>query len=87
MDDDFNAQNGITVVYEFARLINVYSEQATVNHEQIARLAKQFAEMAAIFGIELATATEAPADEKIEALVTQPGLRAILKLATVCGIN
>lgn len=71
MDDDFNAQNGITVVYEFARLINVYSEQATVNHEQIARLAKQFAEMAAIFGIELATATEAPADEKIEALVKQ----------------
>lgn len=71
MDDDFNAQNGITAVYEFARLINVYSEQATVNHEQIARLAKQFAEMAAIFGIELATATEAPADEKIEALVKQ----------------
>ena len=71
MDDDFNAQNGITVVYEFARLINVYSEQATVSHEQSARLAKQFAEMAAIFGIELATATEAPADEKIEALVKQ----------------
>lgn len=30
MDDDFNAANGITVVYELAKMMNQYSEQATV---------------------------------------------------------
>ncbi|MDK8540342.1 MAG: cysteine--tRNA ligase, partial [Enterococcus faecalis] len=29
MDDDFNAANGITVVYELAKMMNQYSEQAT----------------------------------------------------------
>ena len=31
MDDDFNAANGITVVYELAKMMNQYSEQATVS--------------------------------------------------------
>jgi cysteinyl-tRNA synthetase len=53
MDDDFNAQNGITVVYEFARLINVYSEKTAVNAEQINQLLTSYAKMAAVFGIEL----------------------------------
>lgn len=53
MDDDFNAQNGITVVYEFARLINVYSEETAVNAEQINQLLTSYAKMAAVFGIEL----------------------------------
>lgn len=53
MDDDFNAQNGIAVVYEFARLINVYSEKDAVNAEQIKRLAKMYSKMASIFGIDL----------------------------------
>ena len=30
MDDDFNAANGITIVYELAKMMNQYSEQATV---------------------------------------------------------
>ena len=31
MDDDFNTQNGITVVYELARELNVYAAREEVN--------------------------------------------------------
>ncbi|AEV94768.1 cysteine--tRNA ligase [Pediococcus claussenii] len=53
MDDDFNTQNGITVVYEFVKLINVLSEADQVNGDQLKELIKQFVSMVAVFGIDL----------------------------------
>jgi cysteinyl-tRNA synthetase len=69
MDDDFNAQNGITAVYEFARLINVYSEKDAVNGEQINQLLASYAKMAAVFGIDLKQAEND--DAEIDELVKQ----------------
>lgn len=53
MDDDFNTQNGITVVYEFVKLINVLSEADQVNGDQLKELIKQLVSMVAVFGIDL----------------------------------
>jgi cysteinyl-tRNA synthetase len=69
MDDDFNAQNGITTVYEFARLINVYSEQPAVNAEQIQALLEMYTAMVAVFGIDLKQAEND--DAQIDELVQQ----------------
>ena len=42
MDDDFNAANGITVVYELAKMMNQYSEQATVSEPVLVAMDKLF---------------------------------------------
>lgn len=51
MDDDFNVQNGIAVVYEFAKLLNVYSEQPVVKSETLVQLKAKFAQLVGIFGV------------------------------------
>ncbi|AMV60092.1 Cysteinyl-tRNA synthetase [Pediococcus damnosus] len=53
MDDDFNVQNGIAVVYELAKVLNVYSEQATVKKETLELLKTTFVQLVSIFGIKL----------------------------------
>ena len=51
MDDDFNAANGITVVYELAKMMNQYSEQATVSEPVLVAMDKLFSGWLAIFGL------------------------------------
>ncbi|GEP19129.1 cysteine--tRNA ligase [Pediococcus argentinicus] len=53
MDDDFNVQNGITTVYEFTKLLNVYSEAEQVNADQIKDLLKSYSAMMLVFGVAL----------------------------------
>ena len=70
MDDDFNTQNGIAVIYEMAKLLNVYSEKATVSLETIEYLLDSFSKAAEVFGIKFEEETEL-LDEKIEALIEE----------------
>ena len=70
MDDDFNTQNGIAVIYEMAKLLNVYSEKATVSLETIEYLLDGFSKAAEVFGIKFEEETEL-LDEKIEALIEE----------------
>lgn len=51
MDDDFNAANGITVVYELAKWLNQYSEQETVSTTVTEKALEQFSQWLSIFGI------------------------------------
>ncbi|EOL50699.1 cysteine--tRNA ligase [Enterococcus caccae] len=51
MDDDFNAANGITVVYEMAKWLNQYSEQEAVSTVVIEKALEQFSQWLSIFGI------------------------------------
>ena len=72
MDDDFNVQNGIAVVYEMAHLLNKYSEQKQVNSDQIKELIKAYTEMLAVFGIELVVDEED--DTNIDQMVKERDL-------------
>lgn len=51
MDDDFNAANGITVVYEMAKWLNQYSEKEAVSAAVIEKASEQFTQWLSIFGI------------------------------------
>ncbi|MFL2029581.1 cysteine--tRNA ligase [Loigolactobacillus zhaoyuanensis] len=52
MDDDFNVQNGMTAVYELAKLMNIYSEQATVAAATVEQLLSSFTAWLQIFGVD-----------------------------------
>ncbi|EOH95795.1 cysteinyl-tRNA synthetase [Enterococcus moraviensis ATCC BAA-383] len=51
MDDDFNAANGVTVVYELAKWLNQYSEQEIVSTVVTEKALEQFTNWLSIFGI------------------------------------
>ena len=51
MDDDFNVQNGISVVYEMAKQLNVYSEKEKVYTDTINNLINTYKKVLEIFGI------------------------------------
>ncbi|WP_028273347.1 cysteine--tRNA ligase [Atopococcus tabaci] len=70
MDDDFNAANGITVVYDMAKKINVYSERAEVSQVVLENMTADFQELVSIFGIVL-TQQEELLDEEVEALIEE----------------
>lgn len=57
MDDDFNVQNALTVVYSLLRHINQELTKPEVDKEQLTRFLAEFAPMLAIFGVELPAAT------------------------------
>ncbi|WP_027109121.1 cysteine--tRNA ligase [Lacticigenium naphthae] len=63
MDDDFNTANGISVLYDFAKQINIYSEGATVSKTVIEAMLNTMQRLLAIYGIELKTETELLDDE------------------------
>ena len=65
MDDDFNSANGITVIYEIAKLMNIYSEKTKVSGAVLTTMLSQFKELMQIFGtVELV-------DAKIEELIEE----------------
>jgi cysteinyl-tRNA synthetase len=69
MDDDFNAANGITVVYDMAKWMNRYSEQAEVSRAVIEKGQAIFAELLAVFGIEFQA--DELLDDAIDALIVE----------------
>ena len=68
MDDDFNAQNGVAVVYELVKQLNIYAEQAQVTTTTLQYLRTGFAKIVAVFGIELKAAEilDTEVEEQIE---------------------
>ena len=69
MDDDFNAANGITVVYELAKMMNQYSEQAAVSEPILVAMDKLFSGWLAIFG--LFFKNEELVDAQVDALIEE----------------
>ncbi|MCC4045886.1 cysteine--tRNA ligase [Enterococcus gallinarum] len=69
MDDDFNAANGITIVYELAKWLNTYSESASIDIELLTAAVEKFKEWLAIFGIYFVG--EELLDEEIEQLIEE----------------
>ena len=69
MDDDFNAANGITVVYELAKMMNQYSEQATVSEPVLVAMDKLCSGWLAIFG--LFFKNEELVDAQVDALIEE----------------
>ena len=69
MDDDFNAANGITVVYELAKWLNNYSEQPAVSAAVLESALVQFASWLQVFGIKFAQ--EDLLDEQIDGLIAE----------------
>lgn len=69
MDDDFNSANGITVIYEIAKLMNIYSEKTKVSGAVLTTMLSQFKELMQIFGITFGTVELV--DAKIEELIEE----------------
>ncbi|ASZ08548.1 cysteine--tRNA ligase [Enterococcus thailandicus] len=69
MDDDFNAANGITVVYELAKWLNTYLEQEQVSLPVLDQAITLYAQWLAIFGIFFTS--EALLDKDIEQLIEE----------------
>ena len=69
MDDDSNAANGITVVYELAKWLNNYSEQERVSAAVLATALDEYTKMLTVFGIEFQTA--GLLDEEIDQLIEE----------------
>ena len=70
MDDDFQAQNGITVVYDLIRFINRYLENPNVSRVVIEFALQLLEEFMYVFGIPM-EATEELLDEDIEQLIKE----------------
>lgn len=71
MDDDFQAQNGITIVYEMIRELN-----RTIEREQVSKYVLEFmlntlTKILAIFGIENLRNTDELIDEEIDQLIQE----------------
>ncbi|MBO0481237.1 cysteine--tRNA ligase [Candidatus Enterococcus courvalinii] len=69
MDDDFNAANGITVVYELAKWLNTYLEQEQVSLPVLEQGITLYTQWLAIFGIFFTS--EELLDEDIEQLIEE----------------
>lgn len=69
MDDDFNAANGITVVYELAKWLNLASEDPETDLALLVAGLAKFSEWLTIFGIYFVS--EELLDEEIEQLINE----------------
>src|SRR5699024_10833710 len=70
MDDDFNVQNGISVVYEMAKQLNVYSEKEKIYTDTINNLINTYKKVVEIFGISFSEEKEL-LDDTIEQLIQE----------------
>lgn len=68
MDDDFNTANGITVIYELAKWLNLYSEQSEVSKAILEEVRATFTQLLEIFGIVF---QEKLVDSEIDALIEE----------------
>lgn len=69
MDDDFNVQNGITAVYELAKLANVYAAQTAVQADTVTALRDALTQLAGVFGVTFEVPSNELADADIQALI------------------
>lgn len=69
MDDDINVQNGLTSVYELAKLMNEYATQEQVHLDTLTALLTTFNAWLMIFGISFQQEQLLP--EKINQLITE----------------
>lgn len=69
MDDDFNVQNGLTELYELAKLSNQYLERATVQAGTLVDLTTRLTRLLAIFGVEFKAAQLL--DAEVESLIEE----------------
>lgn len=71
MDDDFQAQNGITIIYEMIRDLNRTIEQEQVSKYVLEFMLDTLIELLAIFGIEDLRDAEELLDEEVDALMKE----------------
>src|SRR5690625_94322 len=71
MDDDFQTQNGITIVYEMIRELNRMLEEPEVSKETLEMMLNDLIEILAIFGIESLQMDEDLLEDEIEILIQQ----------------
>ena len=69
MDDDFNVQNAMTSLYEFAKLMNVYAEKEQVSKELAKAMLTKFEALTQIIGIKMPK--QELLDEEIEKLIQE----------------
>ncbi len=69
MDDDINVQNGLTSVYELAKLMNEYAARDQVHLDTLDALMKSFNDWLMIFGISFQQAQLLP--DKINQLINE----------------
>ena len=67
MDHDINVQNGLTVLFDLAKLLNEYANEETVKSESINDLLNEYDAWLQIFGVVFADQKNLDAD--IDALV------------------
>ncbi|EXJ23786.1 Cysteinyl-tRNA synthetase [Alkalibacterium sp. AK22] len=70
MDDDFQAQNGITVVYDLVRFLNKYLEEAEVSKPVLQAMLTLMEDLMSVFGLRLSV-TEDLLDVEIDALIKE----------------
>lgn len=70
MDDDFQSQNGITVVYDLIRFMNRYMEEAEVSQRVLEAGIGLLDELMDVFGIQLSVEDDL-LDSDIEALIEE----------------
>ncbi|WP_390405193.1 cysteine--tRNA ligase [Lacticaseibacillus jixiensis] len=69
MDDDFNVQNGLAVVYELAKLMNEYAQASAPKADSLALLRQTLKVWLQIFGVTFAQKQTLDAD--IDAMIAQ----------------
>ena len=69
MDDDFNVQNAMTSLYEFAKLMNVYAEKGQVSKDFAKAMLAKFEALTQIIGIKMPK--QELLDEEIEKLIQE----------------
>ena len=69
MDDDFNVQNAMTSLYEFAKLMNVYAEKEHVSKDLAKAMLAKFEALTQIIGIKMPK--QELLDEEIEKLIQE----------------
>jgi len=70
MDDDFNTANGISVLFELARIANIYLNETNTNDKVLSYFMETFEALGDVLGIEFAKEEEL-LDEEIEALLQE----------------
>ncbi|WP_417852645.1 cysteine--tRNA ligase [Weissella viridescens] len=70
MDDDFNVQNALAVVYELVELANKYAERTTVHEDTLTEILHQIETLMGVFGVDGFSAAPDP-DAEIQALIDE----------------
>lgn len=71
MDDDFQTQNAITVIYDMIRFLNKYVEEESVSLIVLKTMLSDLTDQLYIFGIEDLNLEDQLVDEEIEALIAE----------------